>query len=56
MNIWDAVILLLVAVALGVAVWIIIKNRKSGKSCCGDCSSCRGCSKGCQEKNENDRK
>lgn len=43
MNIWDAVVILLVAAALGLAVWRIIKNKSSGKGCCKDCSSCGSC-------------
>ena len=38
-------ILLLAAVAAGVAAALrkCVSDRKNGKSCCGDCSSCKGC-------------
>ncbi len=43
MNLSDIIVLLLVAAAVGFAVWLMRRPKKSG--CCGDCSSC-GCSCG----------
>ena len=47
MNIWDIIIILLVAAAFIEALVSIFKNIKSGKCSCGCCSGkCRGkCSK-----------
>ena len=42
MNIYDIVILLLVAAGLVLAVRSVIKQKKKG-GCCGNCSSCRRC-------------
>ena len=28
--------------ALG-CICVIVKDKKEGKGCCGDCSKCRGC-------------
>lgn len=44
MNVADVVVIIFVAVLVAAAVFIIHKNRKSGK-CCGDCSRCGGCKK-----------
>lgn len=39
----------LVLLVLGAIVWGIvysmIRSRKQGRSCCGDCSGCSGCKK-----------
>lgn len=40
MNVWDIVIGALVAAAVIGAVLSAIKRKKSGSSCCGDCSKC----------------
>ena len=32
-----------VLLAAGAALWKIIADKRKGKSCCGDCSKCRGC-------------
>ncbi|MBP0977765.1 MAG: FeoB-associated Cys-rich membrane protein [Oscillospiraceae bacterium] len=45
MNIWDIVIILLVALAVGAAVRKMILNKRSGKSNCG--CGCAECSKNC---------
>ncbi|MDO5149518.1 MAG: FeoB-associated Cys-rich membrane protein [Oscillospiraceae bacterium] len=48
MNIWDIIIILLVAVAFIRALVSIFKNMKSGKCSCGCCSGkCNGkCGRG----------
>ena len=48
MNIWDIVIILIVALAVGAAVRRIIINRKSGRSSCG--CGCQNCSRNCAVK------
>lgn len=41
MNIWDILIIIVIAAAVTFAVLKIIKNKKQGKSSCGgDCSNC----------------
>jgi len=33
-----------VALIAGAAIWVMIRDKKSGKhSCCGDCSKCKSC-------------
>ena len=40
-NIATVIVLLLVAAAVGFAIYIMIKNKKAGKSSCGcDCAGC----------------
>ena len=41
----DFVILGLVLLGVGAAVFFVVRNRKKG-GCCGDCSSCAACEKG----------
>ena len=41
MNLFDIVLLLLIAIAFAAAVRKVIKDRNSG-NCCGNCSSCSG--------------
>ena len=43
MGFWDYVIIAAILAALAAAVCFTVRNRKRGKSCCGDCSSCGGC-------------
>ena len=41
MNLWDVILIALIAAAAGFAVWRIIANKKKGKSSCGcDCGHC----------------
>ena len=40
MNIWDIVIGMVLVGVVGLAIWKMIKDKKSGKGCCGNCSSC----------------
>lgn len=48
-NLATIVVALLVLVALGLAVYKMIRDKREGKhSCsCGGCSGCSGCSCGC---------
>ena len=46
MNGIDIVLLLLIGAALAGAVLHIVRRRKQGKGCCGDCASCSGCPHG----------
>ena len=39
MNIYDIILILLIALALAFAVRSVIKQKKNG-SCCGNCSGC----------------
>lgn len=41
MNIWDIVVFLLVALAVGLAVRSMVRARHRGK--CGSCPYCEGC-------------
>ena len=60
MNPVDYIIIAIVVLILGLAVWFIRKSRKSGKkcigcpdsgSCSGGCSgNCAGCAGGCKMK------
>ncbi len=50
MNIWDILILLLLAAALLRAFLVFRRSRSSGTGCgCG----CEGCTKACAKKREN---
>ena len=49
MNLADIIILLIVAAAVGTAIWLMRRPKKSG--CCGSCASC-ACSCGQREKKE----
>ena len=44
MNIWDYIIIGIIAAVVIIAVTVVIKNKKNGKCSCGcDCSHCQGC-------------
>ncbi len=44
MNIWDYIIIAVIAAVIITAVVIIVLNRKKGKNSCGcDCAHCSGC-------------
>ncbi|MBQ4490802.1 MAG: FeoB-associated Cys-rich membrane protein [Pyramidobacter sp.] len=52
MNVWDAVLSLLIFAAVALAAAHIIRVRRSGRSLCGgDCTRCAG---GCSRKKNND--
>ena len=40
MNGWDILILIFVIALLGFAVWLNVRKKKKGDSCCGDCEKC----------------
>ena len=40
MNALDIILIIIIAAALIFAVLHIIKSRKHGRPCCGDCSRC----------------
>ncbi|MDO4484686.1 MAG: FeoB-associated Cys-rich membrane protein [Clostridia bacterium] len=46
MNAMDFVVLALVALAVTGAVLSLRRQKKQGRSCCGNCSSCSGCCSG----------
>ena len=39
----DWLLLALVLLGVGLAVFCTVRSRKKGKRCCGDCSGCSGC-------------
>ena len=41
MNWLDILLIVLVAAALGLCIAVIIRSRKKGRGCCGNCSGCR---------------
>mgnify|MGYP002627215976 CR=1 FL=1 len=50
MNIWDIVVIGIVAVAVVGAVLLSIRTKRKGRSCCGECARCNGYKKdGCEE-------
>ena len=42
MGPWDIVILLIVALLVSLAVFVLVRSHKAGKTSCG-CASCDGC-------------
>ena len=42
MNQWDIMIILILAAGVFAAVFFLVKRKKSGRSCCGDCAACAG--------------
>ncbi len=54
MNPADIFLLILIAVAVIAAIGAIVRSRKKGGGCSGNCSACHGCSH--EEKNKQDRK
>ena len=47
MNIGDLIVILIVAAFAGLAVWLTVRRKRKGSSCCGGCSrgSCDKCGK-----------
>lgn len=43
MNLGTIAVLGAVVLSSAAALGKIIKDKKSGNGCCGDCSKCRGC-------------
>lgn len=33
----------ILVIAVGLIIRKMVKDKKSGKGCCGDCGSCKGC-------------
>ena len=42
MNLWDYILIFVIAAALGFALGKVLRDRKKGKTCSGDCASCGG--------------
>ena len=40
MNGYDILLLVLIAAALALAVYVLRRKNKRGGSCCGDCAAC----------------
>ena len=49
MNVPDIVILVILAAAVIAAVAFTIRNKKKGRSCCGNCAECSAM-KNCKDK------
>lgn len=45
MNICDIIVLILIIAAVSWAVRSILRQRKNGRSCCGNCPQCDNCQK-----------
>ena len=45
MSFADIVVIAVLCAAVTAAVFILVKNKRKGKSRCGDCSDCAGCNK-----------
>ncbi|MBQ9415016.1 MAG: FeoB-associated Cys-rich membrane protein [Clostridia bacterium] len=43
MSLLDWILLILLAAAIVAAVYLLIRNRRHGSGCSGDCSRCSGC-------------
>ena len=57
MGPWDIVILLIVALLVSLAVFVLIRSHKAGKTSCGCASGCDGCTgcPGCAMKEEKEK-
>ena len=42
MGLADYIIIAIVAILVGAAVYFAIRHKKRGSGCCGDCSKCAG--------------
>ena len=40
MNGWDILIIAVIAALIGLAIFLKIRKKKKGSSCCGDCCNC----------------
>ena len=45
MSFADIVVIAVLCAAVTAAVFIIVRNKRKGKGCCGDCAGCAGCDK-----------
>lgn len=43
MNRYDIVLIAIIAVCVLAAVLFMIRRKKNGGGCCGNCGSCQGC-------------
>ena len=50
MSALDVVLAGLILAALVLAVRSVVRAKKQGKSCCGDCGSCSGCDRAKSDK------
>ena len=57
MGPWDIVILLIVALLVSLAVFVLVRSHKAGKTSCGCASGCDGCTgcPGCAMKEEKEK-
>ena len=55
MNIGEIIVITFLAIIVGLAIYSIIKKKKNGGGCCGDCSKCGCCSGGCSVHNKNNK-
>lgn len=39
-NIWDIVLIAVIVIIVVLAIVFLRRNKKRGRSCCGDCASC----------------
>lgn len=44
MSVWDILLVVMLTVVVGWAVWQCVKTKKQGRNCCGNCA---GCSQNC---------
>ncbi|MBQ6541152.1 MAG: FeoB-associated Cys-rich membrane protein [Lachnospiraceae bacterium] len=51
MGPWDIVILLIVALLVSLAVFVLVRSHKAGKTSCGCASGCDGCA-GCRMRDQ----
>ncbi|MBO6303365.1 MAG: FeoB-associated Cys-rich membrane protein [Ruminiclostridium sp.] len=42
MNLVDIILIVLIAAAVAGALFVMIRDKKKGKGCCGNCSCCGG--------------
>ena len=48
-NGWDILIVAVIAALVGLAVFLTVRKKKKGSSCCGDCACC---DKSCGERTQ----
>ncbi len=49
MNTADIIVLSILVIAMLLAVFGIIKNKKKGNTCCGDCANCIASKNDCKK-------
>ena len=56
MRVQDYIVLAIVLLSAAFAVFVIVRNRKKGKGCCGSCPDCgKECEKREERKEEGER-